>query len=442
MNAAPSDDAPTRSPRSTVLGRTLALVLPFAVVGAIAVAFVYLGRARIEAHDVSRDEIQSVVLVGRTVEAELALARSDAAALASLPSVRTFVASRAESDRGDVIDAFRSLAASNPRYYKVRLIAADGHELIRVDQTDGGIRVLPASELQMKAARYYHREAITRRPGEVYVSRFDLNMEHGEITRPIRPMIRFAVPVFASGLGVRGIVVISFLGERLLEDIADSRKSSRAELQVVDAEGYWVSHRDPDLEWGFILDDRRDLTMAVREPELFALLDERRHGQIRTDSGLISIATVDVEPVAGRPALVHDHTPAGGGHPYLRIVSRVSNQELTAQSRALLLPLSIGYVAFIVVLTVYGWSSATGALAIERANHHLGRLNEALAIENDRNRRLAEEAASAAELKMRFLANVSHEIRTPMNGVVGMADLLRGTALGSGAIQPAFARSS
>ena len=36
-----------------------------------------------------------------------------------------------------------------------------------------------------------------------------------------------------------------------------------------------------------------------------------------------------------------------------------------------------------------------------------------------------------AKVKSQFLANMSHEIRTPMNGVVGMADLLLGTKLGS-----------
>ncbi len=42
-----------------------------------------------------------------------------------------------------------------------------------------------------------------------------------------------------------------------------------------------------------------------------------------------------------------------------------------------------------------------------------------------------DQAEAAARAKSEFLANMSHEIRTPMNGVIGMTDLLLGTALAS-----------
>ena len=48
----------------------------------------------------------------------------------------------------------------------------------------------------------------------------------------------------------------------------------------------------------------------------------------------------------------------------------------------------------------------------------------------ERMRKAKDLSEAASRAKSQFLANMSHEIRTPLNGVIGMAELLRDTALG------------
>ena len=62
--------------------------------------------------------------------------------------------------------------------------------------------------------------------------------------------------------------------------------------------------------------------------------------------------------------------------------------------------------------------------AVEAANALLLERERVAALQSEKDAALA-----ASEAKARFLANMSHEIRTPLNGVIGMTELLLGTAL-------------
>lgn len=85
---------------------------------------------------------------------------------------------------------------------------------------------------------------------------------------------------------------------------------------------------------------------------------------------------------------------------------------------------------------VYEAGSLTGAVVaftdITERKHTELALATAAAMLKERNHELLEardQALAATQAKSDFLASMSHEIRTPMNAIIGMADLLKETAL-------------
>jgi hypothetical protein len=105
--------------------------------------------------------------------------------------------------------SFLILAQRNPQYQQVRWIDESGIEKARIMRDQGEPFVVAPQDLQDKSSRYYFKAANELLPGELYISRLDLNMEQGQIEIPLRPVLRIATPVRGSDRKRLGIIIIN-----------------------------------------------------------------------------------------------------------------------------------------------------------------------------------------------------------------------------------------
>lgn len=111
---------------------------------------------------------------------------------------------------------YAALASLYPHIYQIRLISDDGQEWVRVDRKPMGVYVVPRGELQSKGDRYYFRDAMDVKFGQIYVSPLDLNVEFGKIEKPEHPVIRVATPVTGPSGNKIGVLIINLHAEILL----------------------------------------------------------------------------------------------------------------------------------------------------------------------------------------------------------------------------------
>ncbi len=69
-------------------------------------------------------------------------------------------------------------------YDQIRYIDKTGMEVIRVNHINGKAVIVPQGELQSKLGRYYFSNSMALNPGQIYISKFDLNIEQGETEQP------------------------------------------------------------------------------------------------------------------------------------------------------------------------------------------------------------------------------------------------------------------
>lgn len=130
-------------------------------------------------------------------------------------------------------EIFSAFAVAHPEYDQIRYIgvADGGRELVRIDNRNGSIEVTSPARLQAKADRDYFKAALGMRAGEVHLSEFNLNRDHGVIEWPHRPTLRAVTPVFAPSGQIFGMVAINMDASRLLASFA-SRDQHGWEIPV------------------------------------------------------------------------------------------------------------------------------------------------------------------------------------------------------------------
>lgn len=117
---------------------------------------------------------------------------------------------------------------------------------------------------------------LSEKKDTVYFSPLDLNIENGRIEHPVKPTIRVGTPVFDSAGRRRGLIVLNYLVERLLDELRALGKPRPGELWLLNDKGYWLLGPRPDLDWGFMYPDRQATRVGDTYSQLWQLIESQR----------------------------------------------------------------------------------------------------------------------------------------------------------------------
>ncbi|MGM0645123.1 MAG: cache domain-containing protein, partial [Thermodesulfobacteriota bacterium] len=112
---------------------------------------------------------------------------------------------------------YRFLARFQDGYTHLHYIDASGQERIRIHNPDGQPSIAPRSELQNHNDRLVFQETLGLERDEIFISPFDLHIGGQETKGSSKPGIRFGTPVFDTNGTKRGVVLINYLGQNLID---------------------------------------------------------------------------------------------------------------------------------------------------------------------------------------------------------------------------------
>ena len=236
---------------------------------------------------------KSVAKTGKiSIEASLDGVKSDLLFLSELNDFKNYVSTHEELLLSKCAADYKLFMKTSGIYDQIRWIDETGLERIRVDYKNGNPLVVPKEKLQNKRHRYYFIETMKLLQGQIYISPFDLNIEHKKIELPYKPMLRIARIIYDSQGIKRGVFILNYLGENLLKDFVHSTAFSKARVMLYNSEGYCLKGAKKD-EWAFMLNHRDD-TLAKTNPQVWQKISKNESGQFQEKDGLWTFQTVRV----------------------------------------------------------------------------------------------------------------------------------------------------
>ena len=263
--------------------------------------------------------------------------------------------------KGLIAKEYGEFSRQKQKYDQIRFIDVAGMEKVRVDFNKGDLVIVPEQGLQNKGNRYYFKDTLALFRGEIFISPFDLNIEHGKIEEPLKPMIRLGTPVFDGENRKRGIIILNYLGDRLLKALKESSEMSPGNVMLVNPDGYWLFSPNAGDEWGFMFPERKDRKFSADFPEAWQKIFSSRETQIKNEKGIFTSATV--YPVKGEVKSSSGSAVAGGDSQkrfeakeyFWKVISFLPGEALQAGTRRLQTKLLFLILALLLLVGISSW---------------------------------------------------------------------------------------
>ena len=275
--------------------------------------------------------------------------------LSNNSSLKVYFRSGDPGDFRQLAGDLKTFSNASQLYDQIRWIDEAGHERVRVDLKGGTAHVIHEDKLQNKGSRYYFADTMALLQGQSYVSPLDLNVEGGAIEMPHKPMLRFAVQVRDDEGRRKGIVILNYLAEMMLDHFSKGSVGVVDHLMLLNRNGYWLKSENPADEWGFMF--KKPLTLGQQYPAVWEQVRSADSGQFYDSSGLWTWRTVF--PLKSSQVSSTGSYEANGGSTHglnrtqyaWKVVSHVAPDDV--------LPAAYGYsvrvLLLVAVLAVIGW---------------------------------------------------------------------------------------
>lgn len=171
-------------------------------------------------------------------------------------------------------------------YYKIRYIDVKGIEKLRINYNPNGSFASKSEELQNKANEEYFINTVSLNENQIFVSKLNLDLENNQVSLPIQPVITSSMPIFDNQGNQKGIIVLNYNADHLLEDFKNTTAASLGTVYLLNDDGYWLFNQtDTDKQWAFMTDDKKSVSFKYEFPVVWENINKNSEGTFIANNG-------------------------------------------------------------------------------------------------------------------------------------------------------------